>query len=134
MNEYTMPFATPMTYSTILELLKPAADWCWHRDNESLDIFHDDIPGNRRVVYHFYLKGGYGDSVELTNFNAAKNRWDKVLDERRRQYRIINKQGNKALREFIRAASMAEKGLPNCEYVYKPRPELKPAPAFTGAY
>ena len=103
---------TNMTYIELLEKMKSATCWDWHRQSETIYIFTDNIPDNRREIISVRLKYGRGEVKTLTGFDPIKNRWSEYCQPQF-DLKFPNKRGLKALLSYIRTEAERITGYPN---------------------
>lgn len=106
-----------MTIRDILKLMNRATVWSWHRDSQSLSVFVDDLPKDRRSVYWFSLPSLNYTLRTLRGYDASRHMWSEYCapDD---HGRMPSRHGQKALLSAIRAQSLATSGLPNSEAVH----------------
>lgn len=110
------------SYNDVLQAMKGADVWSWHRDTQWLSIYADDYAADRRTVYNVRLKDDNCEVVTICEYNAKEHCWRG--NPQRVSPTDLTGHGKKALIEYIRGAAIAECGLPNPQFVHSYRKEV----------
>lgn len=107
----------PKTYGQLLQFAQSATILSWHRDPQTLDLYHDDFTADRRTVVTARFKIGKAGTFEvrtLCSYNKAKNMWGEYCQPQG-NIEVQNRQGQKALLAWLR-----EKAIEQCDFIPNP--------------